>query len=165
MWAQCKKRRAEIWNPSVVDSISQIDQSIKVCSTGHLAFRVIVLLYPTISISSSWTKVAKTDNDSRRGGRIGLQRQTISMVHLSVNVLLFLGWRETSTHTWVTYLASHKEVYSSSTHQSKMVSVTVVLWRLLSIKKRCVTKFIKLVNKKWLKTIISKTRLLNFGCL
>ena len=59
------------------------------CSTGHPAVRGIVVLHPTTPSPTPGANVAKTDNDSTRGHRIGLLGQTISIIRCSVD-LIFL---------------------------------------------------------------------------
>ena len=87
------KKRADIWNPSIVDSIGQMnhycgnwkgDAPQDILQSGALLYYI-----PPPPSPTPGANVAKTDNDSTRGHRIGLLGQTISIIHCSVD-LIFL---------------------------------------------------------------------------
>ena len=92
MQAQWQKKRAEIWNPSIVYSKGQInhyfgnwkgDTPQDILQSGALYY------IPPSPSPAPEAKVAKTDNDSMKGSRIGLLGQTISIIHHSVDLLFF----------------------------------------------------------------------------
>ena len=93
MQAQWQKKRAEIWNPSIVYSKGQInhyfgnwkgDTPQDILQSGALFYYI-----PQRPSPAPEAKVAKTDNDSMKGSRIGLLGQTISIIHHSVDLLFF----------------------------------------------------------------------------
>lgn len=76
-----KKKRAEIWNPSIVYSKGQInhyfgnwkgDAPQDILQSGALLYYI-----PPPPSPAPEAKVAKTDNDSMRGSRTGLLGPTI----------------------------------------------------------------------------------------
>ena len=87
------KKRADIWNPSIVDSIGQMnhycgnwkgDAPQDILQSGALLYYI-----PPPPSPTPGANVAKADNDSTRGHRIGLLGQTISTIHCPVD-LFFL---------------------------------------------------------------------------
>ena len=96
--AQCqkkkKKKEGSNLNPSRVDSIGQIKHYFgswkgDAPSTDILQSGALLYYIPPLPSPTPGANVAKTGNDSMRGGRIGLLGQTISIIHRSVD-LLFL---------------------------------------------------------------------------
>ena len=80
---QCQKKRADIWNLSIVDSIGQMnhycgnwrgDVPQDILQPGALLYYILPPPSPTPRANG-----AKTDNESMKGGRIGLLGQIISI--------------------------------------------------------------------------------------
>ena len=89
-----KKKEGSNLNPSRVDSIGQIKHYFgswkgDAPSTDILQSGALLYYIPPLPSPTPGANVAKTGNDSMRGGRIGLLGQTISIIHRSVD-LLFL---------------------------------------------------------------------------
>ena len=89
MLAHCQNKRADIWNPSIVYSIGQMNHY---CGTGKVmlhrtsCIQGIVVLHATTPMSTPGANIAKTHNESMRGCGLGLLGQTISIIHRSVDL-------------------------------------------------------------------------------
>ena len=102
MQAQYQKRSAEIWNPSIVYPICQIDQHFRRwkgdASEGILQSGAMLYYNPPLPPPTPVANVAKTDNDSTRRSRIGLLGQTINHSSFSRPLFFRVEWKKAHIH-------------------------------------------------------------------